>query len=92
MEIALGHLDTHGKQRRSATRRERRAPVGVVEQLGDSLHAQRLAGAGDQENQSHLRVLENVGKRKDELVALALRDQQRASVLDLHETGQIALG
>ena len=61
-----------------------------VGEHGAPVDAERVADAGDQEQQPDVRVREDVAQRVGELVAGPLGDEQRSLVEDVDEAGRIA--
>jgi len=82
-------LDHDAQPRRPAVDSTRRQQLGVLDHAGATVHAERVADAGDQEHQPHVRVLEDVAKRIRDSVAGTIGDQQRAPVEDANEAGRV---
>ncbi len=55
-----------------------------------AVHAQRLAGTGDEEQQCHARVGHDVAQRVDPVVAAPVGQHQRAVVRRRHEARRVA--
>ena len=85
-------LHADREQRRLAARFESGEQRGLGGQLGRPVHAQRLLGAGHQEHERDATRGQDVLEALDQLVALALGDQQRVLVFDRDEARAVALG
>ena len=84
-------LEPDGEQRGLAARGQALEHRRLGGERGAALNAQRLVGARHHEQQRHLGIGEDVLEAQDHSVALALGDEQRALVLDQHESGLVAL-
>jgi hypothetical protein len=65
---------------------------GIGGEIRSSVPAQRLIGAGDNEDDAGVRIVQDIEVAERELVAGALRDEQSPGVLDGDKPGMIALG
>ena len=69
---------------------ERLEQLGIGDDRRATVDAERVADAGNEEQQPDVRVREDVAQRVREPVAGALRDEQRALVEDADEAGRVA--
>ncbi len=66
--------------------------VGIDRDRGAAVDAQRLADAGNEEQQRDARVAQDIAEAVDAVVAGPVGQRQRALVENAHEAGRVALG
>src|SRR5262249_31126860 len=92
VEETLLDRDPRHQHRGLISRAHALAQDRIDRKLGMSVDPECLFGAGDQEDQADLGIGDDVLHPEDQLVALAIGDEQRRRIFDCNETRSVALG